>query len=124
MKRIQDRSETYAELGARFGREPTRGFWQFVLVRVQMREIQIGEEGIRYPEYIPLEEVVQEILRAIDAEEIFLRPCIQCGEYHDLNEAEGIFGNFEALERFLCRDCAETMSAWEFYHDHLGSSGT
>ncbi len=121
MKRIQDRFESYSDLGARFGRDPTRGFWQFVLVRLHMRDIQIGEEGIRYPEYVPLEEIVQEVLRGIDAEEILLRPCCRCGEYHDLNDAEGIFGNFEALERFICRHCAEEMSAWDFYQDYLGS---
>ncbi|MEQ8768561.1 MAG: hypothetical protein RL885_31940 [Planctomycetota bacterium] len=121
MKRIQDRVESFADLGKRFDREPTRGFWQFVFLRLRIKEVQIGEDGVRYPEYMPLDDVIREVLRSIEDEEILLRACARCGDYHDINEAEGIFGNFEALERFLCRDCAEEMSAWEFYNDYLGT---
>ena len=42
-----------------------------------------------------------------------------CGEYQDVNETDGIFGDPAELEEFICLPCAESMTAREFYEKHL-----
>ena len=62
--------------------------------------------GRSLPDRVPVMEMAIDwkIVRGLD-----------CSGYFDLNRSEGIFGDPEELEQFICMPCAETMSAREYY---------
>ena len=70
-------------------------------------------------EWVPVDTMVEDGLEAMSDGRIEVRPCGACGEVCDINENDGIFGDPRNLERFVCRDCADRLSAREFYEKHL-----
>ena len=95
--------------------------WPFLGRRLAGREIRHdAEKGtLTYPDYVPVDQMVADLLEAMADGRIEIRTCASCGEIRDINEEDGIFGDQENLERFVCGDCADRMSAREFYEKHL-----
>ena len=119
MREVRERKQTYAELATTTGRDLEAGCWKLLLSKLALPEVTLDGQGIRFPEYVPVLEMLAEGLRQLDSGEILARRCERCGEYHDLNVAEGIYADPEAMEGFLCRPCSEAMSAWEYFNEHL-----
>jgi len=121
MKQIRTAHIDVLEADRLAGRQLGRGLWALVLGKLHNSEIRMDPQTgvIHYPEFIPFEELVRDVLRRIDAGEITPRTCRSCRGTFDVNEEEGIFGDLDALENFLCRPCSETVTAREFYEKYL-----
>jgi hypothetical protein len=121
MKKVIDNVRSLAELSTFLEQEVDAAFLRFLVERIGYTEVRLTEDGqgVTFPGYVPVGELFREVLRAIKEGEISLRRCRVCAGAFDIDTAEGIFGDDGALDRFVCRPCAEGLSAWDFYQLHL-----
>ncbi len=123
MKNVRNITKNVAELNVALRRSYDLGYWSFIFDKVGYKEIVFDQSTgeVSYPEFVPLEELVENLLEGLDA--IPTATCAVCRAHFDLNEEEGIFGDPERLEKFICRQCSETLSAREFYFKYLSGRG-
>jgi hypothetical protein len=109
------------EANAHLGRSLDGDYWRFLIRQVGYREVTFDPQGqaIEFPEYVPLQTLLEEVLERLDRGEIAASQCQVCGTYWDINTDDGIFGDTRNLERFICRPCAERLSAWDFFQRYL-----
>ena len=121
MRNIRDKSLTWSALNQRFGRSDPVGFWEILATRIGMSDVRWAKDrqAIVFPEYIPVETIVADLLQEVDRGNMRLAPCAVCGQWHDGIRDPGIYSDPAGKGGFICRACAGKMSAWEFYHDHL-----
>jgi hypothetical protein len=96
-----------------------QNYWKFLVKQINYREIHFEQGAIVFPPFIPFEEVVKEILQEIKDGEIETACCQVCQSYFNINQEDGIFGDPQNLDRFICKDCSLKISAREFYENHL-----
>lgn len=96
-------------------------YWAFLIGQIHYQEVTFEKaaQQIIFAEYIPLKNLVGEVLTRISRGAIAVTRCQVCQRYCDMNKEDGIFGDSHNLERFICKGCARTLSAWDFYHQHL-----
>ena len=123
MKNIRNRNTDIGELNVALGTEFDTAYWKFLFARIGYNEIVFdAEKGtVTYPEFVPLEDMIRDVLENLDREQTVT--CVVCRGIFDLNEEEGIFGDPERLDRFLCRRCSEATSARDFYFKYLTGRG-
>jgi hypothetical protein len=121
MKEIKTESISIERANESVGEDLPLGMWAFLVGRLSYPDIQVdaGEKVIRYPGFIPIEQLLGETLEDIRRTGVDARPCTACGAWMDVNVAEGIFAKPDALEGFICERCARDMSAWTYFHEHL-----
>jgi hypothetical protein len=109
------------DLADELGFEVSDSLWPFVADRIAGGEVRldVARQTLSYPEYVPVDQMVADVLEAMSDGRIEARACAVCAEVVDLNRDDGIFGDPENLERFVCSRCADTLSAREFYEKHL-----
>ena len=121
MKHIKDKLYLIADLNKRFNRNDGPAFWDMLVRKIGYSDIQYVRErqAIKYPEFIPLEAMIEDLLR--DAVKGKFKPveCQLCHGSFDATKDPGIFAHRERQEGFLCRACSQKLDAWTFYHDHL-----
>jgi len=78
-----------------------------------------ASDAIRYPNYVPFEELAREYIEGIEQGIYDVRVCERCAGYFDLNRTEGIFSRPADLTGFICMPCAESMTAREYFERYL-----
>ena len=121
MKNIRNVTVKLGDLADKLGFEVSETLWPFIARRIAGGEVRLDEERwtLTYPEYIPVDQMVADVLEAMSDGRIEARSCGSCGEFHDINKDDGIFGDQRNLELYVCGLCADRMSAREFYDKHL-----
>ena len=121
MKDLRTASWDVAEANQRLQQDFTAQYWAFLIAQVNYNEVTFDQatEQIVFAEYIPLTGLLDEVLEKIGQGTIALTQCTACQRYADMNKEDGIFGDAANLERFICQECAQTLSAWDFYHQYL-----
>ncbi|MBN2492075.1 MAG: hypothetical protein JXQ29_14605 [Planctomycetes bacterium] len=123
MKNIRNRVTDLGELNVALGTAFDTAAWKFLLDRIAYDEIVFDatQGTVTYPEFVPLEDMIRDVLAQLDWKQTVA--CVVCRGLFDLNEEDGIFGDPEKLERFLCRRCSEETSARDFYYKYLTGRG-
>ncbi len=96
-----------------------QNYWEFLIKQINYHEIRFEKGKIVFPPYIPFGEVVKEILQEIKAGNVETASCRVCQKYFNINQEDGIFGDPQNLDRFICKACSVALSAREFYEKHL-----
>lgn len=93
---------------------------RFAVRHLAYPEVSADADGtVTYPGYVPVPALLAEVAAATASGALTLRTCGECGECFDIDKADGIFGDYDALERFVCRSCAESVTAWDFWQRHV-----
>ena len=121
MKDLKTASWDVAEANQRMQQNFTAQYWAFLIAQVNYSEVKFDQatEQIVFAEYIPLTGLLNEVIEKIRQGTIAVTQCVACQRYADMNKDDGIFGDTVNLERFVCQQCAQTLSAWDFYHQYL-----
>jgi hypothetical protein len=115
MKKIRSRSLTWAELDARLGARPA-AHWRYYLRALGLPELELQAGGASFADYLPVEALLADALASPKGD---IRSCAECGEAFDIDRAEGIFADLQALEGWVCAGCARKLTAYDFFHKHM-----
>ena len=121
VKDLKTVSWSIAEANTQTQRDLSPEYWAFLIAQVNYSEVTFDSaaQQVTFAEYIPLRGLLAEVLTRIENGNVSVTQCRLCEHYFDMNNADGIFGDTDELARFICKDCASTLSAWDFYHQHL-----
>ena len=61
--------------------------------------------------------MLRESLAALASEGVRPAPCESCARVFDPDRDEGIFREPAGFNGFVCRTCAEKMSAWTYFQE-------
>ncbi len=95
-----------------------QNYWEFLIKQINYKEIRFENSRITFPPFIPFVEVVKEILQEIE-EGMETACCRVCQKYFNIDQEDGIFGDPQNLDRFICKACSLTLSARDFYEKYL-----
>ena len=121
MREVHDVRVPVSALAGRLGCPDTVGWFRFLLRRIQLKEIALEGNELVHSSFLPVEQLLRETIDELEASGGRAEPCRRCGEYFDVEHDPGIFEDPSELTGFLCRACAEGLSAWDYFHDHLKS---
>jgi hypothetical protein len=121
MRNVRPVTVRLTELADRLGYEVSEELWPFIADRIAQGEVRYDRAAgtLSYPDFVPVDQLVADVLEAMADGRIEARPCVSCGTVCDLNQDQGIFGDLERMERFVCSVCADRLSAREFYERYL-----
>ena len=88
-------------------------------VGIGITDVKLDGNDVVFSSFIPVEQLFRETLQELDQGGGHPDACLQCREYFDVETEDGIFADPQQLSGFVCRGCAETMSAWTFFQEHL-----
>ncbi len=96
-------------------------YWVFIIKNMNYPEIKYdhGSEQISCPDFIPFRDLALEVISDLERKQDDVRKCQVCGQYFDVNMEEGIFGDPDNLDRFICSACSRKISAREFYEKYM-----
>ncbi|MCP3852985.1 MAG: hypothetical protein GY694_22570 [Gammaproteobacteria bacterium] len=122
-KHLEESSWTVDEANEQIKMEYDGHYWQFLVRLINIKEVKwnANNESIDFAEYIPLKTLLNEVLDRIASDEFNVEECQVCQHYFNINDDEGIFGDTENLAHFICKKCAQSITAWEFYQNHLST---
>ena len=112
---------TVGEANTQIKKDFSPAYWAFLISYVGYGEVTFDTQAqqIAFAEYIPLKDLLAEFLTKRENGSIAVTHCRICEQYFDMNTADGIFGDTVELARFICRSRATTLTAWDFYQQHL-----
>jgi hypothetical protein len=119
VKEVADVRVKIALLAARLGIEPDLPFFAFLVRRIGIKEVRLEGDEVVYTSFVPVEPLMREALDELAATGARPLPCRICSTVHDAEHDDGIFADPAEFDGFICRACAEQMSAWTFFNDHL-----
>lgn len=122
LKHLKENTWTIEQANQHVKQDFDKKYWQFLIRLINYKEVKwdAKNHSIIFAEYIPLKTLIEEVLeRILTEEEFMVEQCQECHHYFDVNNDEGIFGDTEALAHFICKKCAHSLTAWQFYHKHL-----
>ncbi len=114
MREIRDVRIPFAELRGRLRVSHDDKLFTFVLRRLGVKDIKIEADAIVVPSFIPIEPLLAEGFAALERDGVKPAPCARCAEIHDVEHDPGIFKNPVRFEGFICKSCAQKLSAWEY----------
>jgi len=96
-------------------------YWIFIVKSMNYQEIQFDskKQQISCPDFIPFKDLAVEVINDLKKNRIDIKVCESCKSYFNINDEDGIFGNPDTFERFICKICSEKMSAKAFYEKHM-----
>ena len=117
MKQIREEQLSVAEANDLLGVMMEAAFWEAFVRLIDYPDLAFDakSETIRYSSYVPFKELAKDWIDGIESGIYDVRRCEACDTYLDVNKTEGIFGRPEDLEEFICMDCAERMTAREYF---------
>jgi hypothetical protein len=121
MREVHDARIKLALLKGRLKLDRPAPFFEFLIRRIGLKDVRIEGDEIVYASFIPIETLLRESAGALDAEGVKAGACEKCGAWFDVDHDDGIFRDPAQLEGFLCRRCAEEMTAWAYFQDWLRS---
>ena len=119
MRNLQNTTWTVAEANVQL-KENFDGYYLEFLVRsINCKDVKWlkKEQIIEFSEFIPLKTLLVEQLEKNSQESV--AQCQECSRYFNIDQEDGIFGDTENLRHFICSKCAHSLSAWDFYQNHL-----
>lgn len=119
MKEIRDVRLTFAEVRSRLGIDRPPGFFKFLIRRLGLKDVRIDGDALVYASFVPVELMLKESAHSLEAEGVRAVPCEKCGDFHDAEHEDGIFRDPQRLEGFVCKACAEKMTAFDYYTNWL-----
>jgi hypothetical protein len=119
MRDVRDLRVSLAELNGRLGLDLSPGKLAFVVKRLGMRDVRLEGDAIVYASFVPLETLISEAVLALARDGAELAACESCANWFDVEHDDGIFRDPAKLEGFLCRGCAEAMTAYRYYTEWL-----
>ncbi len=125
MRQVRTKILTVTEANELLGVDMEPGFWEALVRMISYPEVQYvpSAQQIRFPDYVPFEDLAREWIEGIEQGVYEVRPCEVCGGWFDLDRAGGIFGKPEEREAYVCRECAERMTAREYYERYVRREG-
>lgn len=122
IKHLKESSWTIEQANQQVKQNFDEKYWQFLIRLINCKEVNWNENDntINFAEYIPLKTLCNEILeRILTEKEFMIEQCQECHHYFNVNNENGIFGDTENLTHFICKKCAQSLTAWTFYQKHL-----
>jgi hypothetical protein len=123
IKHIEDNSWSVEEANKQINQDFDPYYWQFLIRLINIDEVTWNNKShtIEFSDYIPLRSLLQELLVRIPTDEFLVKQCHICQHYFNVNNDDGIFGDSDNLSHFICKSCAHSLNAWDFYQDHLNT---
>jgi len=121
IKHLKQSSWTFEEANQQIKQDYDTAYWKFLIRTINIKEViwNAKTNSIDFAEYIPLKTLLNEVLERIPTDEFMVEQCHVCQDYFNADKEDGIFGDNENLMHFICKKCAQSLSAWEFYQNHL-----
>lgn len=121
LKHLTQSSWTIEQANQYINQEYEEQYWQFLISLINIKEViwNAKKNTIDFAEYIPLKTLINEMLERIPTDEFMVEQCHICQHYFNANKEDGIFGDTQMLTHFICKECADSLTAWEFYQNHL-----
>ena len=121
LKHLQQDSWTIEQANQQIQQKYDEQYWQFLIKIINIKEViwNADYKKIDFAEYIPLKTLINEVLERLPTDEFMVQKCQVCQHYFNVNKEEGIFGDSDNLELFICQPCAQSLTAWDFYQNHL-----
>lgn len=117
MREVRDVRYGFDEWNGRFGTNHDREYFAFLVRRTGTKDVRVEADALVAPSYVPLEILLREAMAALAAEGVTPAPCEACRRVFDPDRDDGIFRDPARLTGFLCRPCAEKMSAWTYFQE-------
>lgn len=117
MQNIKQESYSISDANQALDVELTPNMWSFIVRMINYPELSFDSDKntIEIDGYVPFKELAKEWITSIQDGSCDARKCEACNDYFDLNSTDGIFGNPQELEEFICYPCAESMTARDYY---------
>lgn len=122
MRDVKDVRVPLAAIAGRIGvggRDDLPAFFALLLARTGVKEVRVDGGDLVYPSFVPIEPLLSEALAELQRSGARIEPCGACRRLFDVEHDDGIFADPRDLRGFLCRKCAESMSAWTYYTERL-----
>lgn len=99
----------------------SKNYWHFIILQMNYPEIQMEATSgqISCPAFIPFRDLALEVMQDLRKRNHVIKACQVCTHYFDINKEDGIFGDTQKLDRFICLTCANKMSAKEYFERYL-----
>ena len=125
MQSIKQESYSISDANKELEVDLTPNMWSFIVRMINYPELSFDADKntIEIDGYVPFKELAKEWITSIQDGTCDARKCEECGSYFDLNSTDGIFGNPEELEEFICYPCAESMTARAYYERFVERQG-
>ena len=96
-------------------------YWVFIVQIISYPDIKCDPENgqITCPDFIPFKDLALEVIRDLECRTKDIKECQVCSMYFDINKEEGIFGDPNKLNNFICDGCSKKITAKEFYEQHM-----
>ena len=117
MKNVKEESLSVSAANQALTVDLEARMWKFIVRTINYPELRFDSttDSICFMSYIPFTALAKEWLTGNTEGLYDVRKCEGCSEYFDVNKTDGIYGNPEDLEKFICFPCAEHMTAREYY---------
>lgn len=119
MKEVQEVRYPIAALAGRTGCPPDPSWMRFVLARYRVEGVRVEGDELVAPSFVPVEPLIAGFLDQLRHDGVEPAPCSVCSELVDPEHDDGIFEDPQNLNGFICRPCAERMTAWAYYNERL-----
>ena len=102
-------------------RDFSANYWLFVIQNMNYPEVKYDtdQSQITCPGFIPFKDLALEVISDLERNKDNVKECQVCNMYFDINSGDGIFGDPDNLERYICSGCSEKISAKEFYEKYM-----
>jgi hypothetical protein len=96
-------------------------YWVFIIQNMNYPEIKYDHDSKRIscPGFIPFKDLAVEVISDLERNKNNIKACKVCEMYFDINQEDGIFGDPDNLENFICGSCSEKITAKEFYEKFM-----
>ncbi|MBF0383038.1 MAG: hypothetical protein HQL69_18610 [Magnetococcales bacterium] len=96
-------------------------YWLFIIQNMNYPEIKYDPDSgqITSPGFIPFKDLALEVIQDLEGKKDEVKECLVCTQYFDINKEDGIFGDPENLDGFICGGCSMQISAKEFYEKYM-----
>jgi hypothetical protein len=117
MKKVREESLSVTEANQALDVDLDAGMWEFIVRMINYPELTFDSatDSVCFMGYVPFKALAKEWIVGIKEGIYDVRQCEHCAAYFDVNTTDGIYGNPDDLEEFICYPCAERMTAREYY---------
>ena len=117
MKNIKQESLSVTAVNQALNVDLEANMWEFIIRMINYPELKFdpATDSICFMGYVPFKSLAKEWIAGINEGIYDVRSCECCAGYFDVNKTDGIYGNPDDLEEFICFPCAERMTAREYY---------
>lgn len=119
MKHVHDQRTPIDALAGRLQCPASPAFFRFLMRRIRIQDVRLEGGELVYSSFLPVEQLFAETLAELNGQHARPTPCTVCAEVFDAEHDDGIFEQPARLEGFICRPCAEKISAWDYFQDRL-----